>query len=64
MKLTLEPALQRRLEKYLEASSFNDLSQLIVFILGDFLDQDENNSGPEQHGTDNLNQRLKDLGYF
>ncbi len=64
MEIDLDPHTLDRLNAYLRDSSFKDLSQLIRFILNDFLEQNETGNAASENEDDTLNRRLKDLGYF
>ena len=64
MNITLDPALLTRLEKYLSDSSFKEMTELVNFILNDFLDQNDSTDNVPVKATDDINRRLKDLGYF
>ncbi len=64
MNITLDPALLKRLEKYLSDSSFKEMTELVNFILNDFLDQNDASGQTSFTDTDGINNRLKDLGYF
>ncbi len=62
MTIEIDENLVQRLQQHLEKSSFSDLDELLRFILQDYLRAQEE-TGRNTDDQD-INDRLKDLGYF
>jgi len=62
MTIEIDDNIAQRLQQHLEKSSFSDLDDLVRFVLEDYL-RAQQESGRNTDDQD-INDRLKDLGYF
>ena len=66
MNIKINDRLFERLNDFRENTSFANITDLIEFIIEDYLacNNPDNSVNDSEINQDRLNQRLKDLGYF
>ncbi len=65
MNLNIREELFGRLEEYQKETSYKSLNELVEYILESFLKENVNQTNQlNSSSPDEINQRLKDLGYL
>ena len=66
MKIKIDDVLLSRLKEYQKQTSFKNIDDLIGYILTQYLDSTntDSNKPDSKSDSDELNERLKNLGYL